>query len=193
MSVDPAKSQSNVLPRTHDNLLGAQSCINSGSSPHSSTTDFIFVIISVLVFSDSSRQAEVLHQSHLPRTLSLLIIFIIALKACNIIISTTFMLPAVPSTVSMISLTPHFCCFDPFLSLTTVFVPLRGCCVITKFQQLCLYVMFEHVQTVQRTRSTRNSVIFPIQLTSQHLQHCVRDVTITARCPVHISVPCFMQ
>jgi len=49
MSVDPAKSQSNALPQTSDSLLGAQSCINNGSSPHSSTTDFIFVIISVLV------------------------------------------------------------------------------------------------------------------------------------------------
>jgi hypothetical protein len=49
------------------------------------------------------------------------------------------MLPAVPSTVSMISLTPHFCCFDHFLSFT-VFVPWWGCCVVTKFQHRCLYV-----------------------------------------------------
>jgi len=42
MSVDPAKSQSNVLPRTYDNLLGAQSCINEGSSLNFSTIDFIF-------------------------------------------------------------------------------------------------------------------------------------------------------
>jgi len=44
MSVDPAKSQSNELSQTPDNLLGTRSCINN-----SSTTDFIFVIISVLV------------------------------------------------------------------------------------------------------------------------------------------------